>query len=69
MLAVADNQFEKAKSLMDEDFLDSLGDREKEISKMIADHNASHIQCPGCLTKFETGPSECPECGLFLGGP
>ncbi len=69
MLAVAGNQLEKAKSIMDEDFLDTLSDKEKEISKMIVDHNASHIQCPGCLTEFATGPSECPECGLFLGLP
>jgi hypothetical protein len=69
MLAVADNQLEKAKSIMDEDFLGTLSDEEKEISRIVVDHNASHIQCPGCLTKFETGPNECPDCGLFLGFP
>ena len=69
LLAVADSQLEKARSFLDQDFLDSLSDREKEISKIVADHNASHVKCPGCLTEFETGPSEGPECGLFLGLP
>jgi rRNA maturation endonuclease Nob1 len=69
LLAVADNQLEKAMALMDDDFLDSLSDREKEISQMVVNHNASRTQCPGCLTEFTTGPSECPDCGLFIGAP
>ena len=32
MLAVADTQLKKAKSLLDEDFQDSLSEREKEIN-------------------------------------
>ena len=69
MLAVAGSQLEEATSLMDEAFLESLSEKEKEISRIVVDHNASHIQCPGCLAEFASGPDECPECGLFLGVP
>jgi primosomal protein N' len=29
--------------------------------------DAEQMQCPACLHEFETGPKECPDCGLFLG--
>ena len=28
---------------------------------------AEQDQCPACLTAFDAGPEECPDCGLFLG--
>lgn len=33
----------------------------------VVDFNASEMTCPACGHEFATGPSECPDCGLFLG--
>jgi Zn finger protein HypA/HybF involved in hydrogenase expression len=32
------------------------------------DPEAAETTCPACMTTFATGPAECPECGLYLGG-
>jgi len=31
------------------------------------DPDAAEQTCPACLTRFATGPTECPECGLCIG--
>ena len=31
------------------------------------DPDAPETTCPACLTRFATGPTECPECGLCIG--
>jgi hypothetical protein len=36
-------------------------------SEVVIDPDAPETTCPACLTTFATGPSECPDCGLFLG--
>lgn len=40
-----------------------------EHEEVVVDFNQSEMTCPACLTTFATGPSECPDCGLYLGGP
>ena len=44
-----------------------LEDHQKEASEIVLDFAAEEMQCPACLTTFETGPKACPDCGLFLG--
>jgi len=36
-------------------------------SELVIDPEAPETTCPACLTTFETGPNECPDCGLALG--
>jgi rubrerythrin len=33
----------------------------------VIDLNAAEVTCPACGHTFDTGPSECPDCGLFIG--
>jgi len=33
----------------------------------VLDFDAPQMRCPACGFEFETGPKECPDCGLFLG--
>jgi hypothetical protein len=33
----------------------------------VVDFNAEEMTCPACGHTFATGPTECPDCGLFLG--
>ena len=36
-------------------------------SAIVVDPDAAETTCPACLTTFETGPADCPDCGLALG--
>lgn len=40
---------------------------ERAAADAVVDFNAADMTCPACATTFATGPSECPDCGLFLG--
>ena len=40
---------------------------ERAACDAIVDHNAAEISCPACGHTFATGPTECPDCGLFIG--
>ncbi len=35
----------------------------------VLDFSQPTMTCPACLTTFDTGPEECPDCGLYIGGP
>ena len=52
---------------MNERWNSALSVSEQQAADIVIDHDAAEIQCPACLTKFASGPKECPECGLFLG--
>jgi predicted amidophosphoribosyltransferase len=34
---------------------------------VVVDFDQPTMTCPACLAEFDTGPRECPDCGLFLG--
>lgn len=38
-----------------------------DVTAPVIDFNAAEMTCPACTHTFETGPKECPDCGLFLG--
>ena len=66
MLAVASQDVPTTRQLIDAAWRDSLDspDAHKEI---VIDFDQPQMTCPACLHEFETGPRECPDCGLFLG--
>ena len=68
-LAVAKEQAEEAASLLDADWRSELSDEAQAAAATVIDFDAEEMTCPACLTKFATGPEECPDCGLFLGAP
>lgn len=43
------------------------GDARRSTQATI-DLDSAQRQCPACFTEFEAGPTECPGCGLFIGG-
>lgn len=34
---------------------------------IVIDPESAETTCPACLHTFETGPAECPDCGLAIG--
>lgn len=40
---------------------------ERAAADAVVNFDAAQMTCPACGTTFATGPSECPDCGLFLG--
>ena len=36
-------------------------------ASIVVDPDSGQITCPACLTTFETGPVDCPDCGLAIG--
>ena len=39
----------------------------RAAAEIVIDPDAAETTCPACLTKFPTGPTECPDCGLCIG--
>lgn len=66
MLAVAGQDVNTSRSLLEEAWKAMLDDPENHPDVVI-DFSQEEMTCPACLTKFKTGPRECPDCGLFLG--
>jgi hypothetical protein len=64
VLAVASQDIEATRRLLDDAWRDSL---DAEHPDVVVDFDQAEMTCPACLTKFATGPRECPDCGLFLG--
>ena len=66
-MAVANSDVEIAKELMDRAWREHLDEHAQEAAELVIDFREDSMTCPACLTAFATGPTECPECGLFLG--
>ena len=43
------------------------GDARRSTQATI-DLDSDKRECPACFTQFAAGPTECPDCGLFIGG-
>ena len=52
---------------MDRAWREHLDEHAQEAAELVIDFREDSMTCPACLTAFATGPTECPECGLFLG--
>ena len=66
-LAVASEDVPQAAAALDANWRSQLTEEEQRAADIVLDFEAEEMTCPACLTTFATGPSECPECGLFLG--
>ena len=44
-----------------------ISPEEQAAADCVINFDAAEMTCPACGTRFATGPSECPDCGLFLG--
>ena len=69
-LAVSSADAQVAAEVFDRDWRAGLDDEQlaalDAASQIVIDPDAAETTCPACLTKFATGPSQCPECGLGL---
>ncbi len=45
----------------------AFSSEERAAADAVINFDAAEITCPACGTSFATGPTECPDCGLFLG--
>ncbi len=67
MLAVAGTDVDRAKATLESRWMNTLDDAERASADVVLDFGANEMTCPACMTRFATGPRECPDCGLFLG--
>ena len=67
MLAVASDHAEQARVVMREYHDQGLTAAERAQGDIVVDFESEEMTCPACLTIFATGPTHCPDCGLFLG--
>ena len=65
-LAVASQDVQRAKEVLEASWMDGLDLEQQAIAEGVLDFNAEEMTCPACLTSFATGPTACPECGLQL---
>ena len=68
MLAVASTDVQGAREALRDYHDRGLTDAERAAADLVLDFDADEMTCPACLTTFATGPQNCPDCGLFLGG-
>ena len=67
-LAVASDHVGRVRELLETRWRQHLDEDQQTAAAIVLDFEAEEMTCPACLTPFQTGPRECPECGLFLGG-
>jgi len=67
-LKVRDEEWEKAKEILSNrpDFLDVKS--ASEAAEAGFDPERGYTLCPGCSARLSPGTTECPDCGLALGG-
>lgn len=65
-LAVASHDAEKAQALLEEEWRSLLPETVCS-TEAVLDFDAPTMTCPACSTTFDTGPTECPDCGLYIG--
>jgi hypothetical protein len=70
-LAVAREDAAAAAEVFERDWRSGLDPEQlaalEAAAQIVIDPDAPETTCPACLTKFATGPTQCPECGLGLG--
>jgi len=71
LLAVASTEVDRCREIFADDWRSNLDDEQRAAvdaaNDIIIDPDAPETTCPACLTKFATGPTECPDCGLVIG--
>jgi rubrerythrin len=65
-LAVAGPELDHAQEVLASDW-ESLLDEPGASACGVLDFSQPTMTCPACNTTFDTGPTECPDCGLFIG--
>lgn len=70
-LVVAKEDAAKAFVVFDQDWKRGLTDEQlaalEAAAGIVIDPESAETTCPACLHLFETGPAECPDCGLAIG--
>ena len=68
---VASPDVERCQEVFAHDWRSGLDDEQlaaaQAAADIVIDPSAAETTCPACLTKFATGPTECPDCGLCIG--
>jgi hypothetical protein len=70
-LVVAREDAQASFAVFDQDWKRGL--TEEQLAAMetsagiVIDPEAAETTCPACLHTFQTGPAECPDCGLSIG--
>jgi hypothetical protein len=69
-LVVAAEDAAAAHVVFDEDWRRGLTDEQIAALEAAAaiehDPDSGEVTCPACLTRFDVGPAECPDCGLAV---
>lgn len=70
-LVVARDDAQAALAVFDQEWKRGLSPEQlaalEASAGIVLDPEAAETTCPACLHTFETGPVECPDCGLALG--
>ncbi len=68
---MASHDVARCQEIFSDEWVSGLDEGQREAAAaaadIVIDPSAPETTCPACLTKFATGPSECPECGLCIG--
>ena len=67
LLAVASEQVEDARAVLQKHWDQDLEESARKHANTVADFDADETTCPACQTVFKTDETRCPECGLNFG--